>query len=89
MSEEQQSAISRFTALALPLPMPADVKADYLSLVAQERLRTRTMATVAGQMNHDVDTLGYTPEPKAQRDWILNFSATAKYCRSLAASPAS
>ena len=82
LGDQEVAAVGQLLALDRPLPMDAQVKANYVGVIEQERYRSEGMAVLASDMNRDIATLGYTPDMPSRRAW-LDASGTARLCRTI------
>jgi hypothetical protein len=81
LTAEEDVANGSLMALSKPLPMDAQIKANFVSVIEQERRRNRMMVILARQMMKRIDTLGYAPTSVSRTQW-LRASLTLKDCGS-------
>ncbi len=82
LTTEEDVAAGSLMALSKPLPMDAQIKTNFVSVIEHERLRNRMMGTLARQMIRRIENLGYTPNSASRSQW-LQASVTLKDCGGL------
>jgi hypothetical protein len=79
LTAEEDVAAGSLMALSKPLPMDAQIKTNFVSIIEHERFRNRQMGILARQMTRRIDNLGYTPTSTSRSQW-LQASITLKDC---------
>jgi hypothetical protein len=78
---QDDAASGDLAALSKPLALDAGVKASFIRVIEQERLRNLAIGALSTQMMETIHELGYVPNSADRRAW-LESSGTIKFCKS-------